>query len=135
MTARITRANPDELHEPSGYHHVTIVEAGRVAHLAGQCPVDRTDTLVGAGDLEAQVDQVVANAAVALAAAGAGPEDVVRSVVYVVGDQPALVAAWDRLTGSAIGAAFTTASTLLGVTSLGYAGQLVEVDLTASLPA
>lgn len=26
---------------------------------------------------------------------------------------------------------FTTASTLLGVTALGYPGQLVEIDLTA----
>jgi len=40
---------------------------------------------------------------------------------------------WDRLTGSALGPAFTTASTLLGVASLGYRGQLVEVDLTATL--
>jgi hypothetical protein len=31
--------------------------------------------------------------------------------------------------------AFTTASTLLGVARLGFAGQLVEVDLTAVLPA
>ena len=29
--------------------------------------------------------------------------------------------------------AFTTASTLLGVTRLGFSGQLVEVDLTAAL--
>ncbi|MDR3032536.1 MAG: RidA family protein, partial [Kitasatospora sp.] len=27
-----------------------------------------------------------------------------------------------------------TASTLLGVTALGYTGQLVEIDLTAALP-
>jgi hypothetical protein len=35
---------------------------------------------------------------------------------------------WQRL-----GSAFTTASTLLGVTRLGFSGQLVEVDLTAAL--
>jgi enamine deaminase RidA (YjgF/YER057c/UK114 family) len=135
MTARITRINPDPLHEPPGYHHVTVVSAGRTAYLAGQCPLDRGGALVGPGSLAAQVDQVVANALTALAAVGAEPHDVVRSVVYVrdegTGD---LGAAWQRLTGSALGPAFTTASTLLGVTRLGFAGQLVEVDLTAALP-
>jgi hypothetical protein len=71
----ITRHNPTQLHNPPGYHHVTVVEAGRLAFLAGQCP----------------------------------------------------------LTLSVIGSAFTTASTLLGVTRLGFSGQLVEVDLTAAL--
>ncbi len=41
---------------------------------------------------------------------------------------------WARLNASALGPAFTTASTLLGVAQLGYPGQLVEVDLTAALP-
>ncbi|HEY2672120.1 MAG TPA: Rid family hydrolase [Rugosimonospora sp.] len=134
MTSNLTRINPGELHEPPGYHHVTIVEAGRMAFLAGQCPIGRSGALVGDGDLDAQIDQVVANAVTALAAAGAGPGDVVRSVIYVVTDDNAVLsAAWDRLTGSAIGPAFTTASTLLGVARLGFTGQLVEVDLTAAL--
>ena len=135
MTANIGRFNPGELHDTPGYHHVTIVESGRMAFLAGQCPLDRSGAVVGGGDLDAQVDQVVENAAVALAAAGAGPEHVVRSVIYVVSDQtPVLAAVWDRLTASAIGPAFTTASTLVGVARLGYTGQLVELDLTAALP-
>ncbi len=44
-----------------------------------------------------------------------------------------LSSVWDRLTGSGIGPAFTTASTLLGVAALGYRGQLVEVELTAAI--
>jgi len=135
MSRKITRLNPDTLHDNPGYHHVTIVEAGRTAYLAGQCPLDRTGTLVGAGDLDAQIDQVAANAAAALAAVDAGPEHVVRSVIYVVStDSVVLGDAWRRLTGSVIGPAFTTASTLLGVAQLGYPGQLVEVDLTVALP-
>ncbi|HEY3684215.1 MAG TPA: RidA family protein [Streptosporangiaceae bacterium] len=135
MTKRITRLNPDGLHDTPGYHHVTIVEAGRTAYLAGQCPLDPTGAVVGAGDLLAQTDQVVANSLAALAAAGATPEDVVRSVIYVRADATtALGGVWDRLTASALGPAFTTASTLLGVSQLGFAGQLIEVDLTAALP-
>ncbi len=83
----------------------------------------------------AQVDQVAANALSALRAAGAGPEDVVRSVIYVVSDEtPVLGEVWRRLTTSVIAQAFGTASTLLGVAQLGFTGQLVELDLTASLP-
>jgi enamine deaminase RidA (YjgF/YER057c/UK114 family) len=134
MTAKITRLNPRQLHTPPGYHHITVVEAGRTAFLAGQCPLDASGTLVGDGDLNAQVDQVAANAMTALAAVGAQPDQVVRTVIYVVSDDRSVLAAtWDRLTHSPIAAAFTTASTLLGVTQLGFPGQLVEVDLTAAL--
>ncbi|WP_405682338.1 RidA family protein [Streptomyces sp. NBC_00057] len=135
MTKKITRINPEQLHQTPGYHHVTVVEAGRTAHLAGQCPLDRNGALVGAGSFETQVDQVVANASVALAAVNAQPQHVVRSVIYVRSDdRDVLGAVWDRLIDSAIGLAFTTASTMLGVTQLGFSGQLVEVDLTVALP-
>jgi enamine deaminase RidA (YjgF/YER057c/UK114 family) len=135
MSAKITRLNPDQLHETPGYHHITVVEAGRTAYLAGQCPLDRHGSLVGPGSLDMQIDQVAANALTALAAVGAQPQHVVRSVIYVRSDDTdSLGAAWRRLTSSVIGPAFTTASTLLGVAQLGFSGQLVEVDLTASLP-
>ncbi|MFD7029061.1 RidA family protein [Streptomyces sp. NPDC059917] len=135
MASEITRINPDALHPTAGYHHVTVVEAGRTAHLAGQVPLDRSGVLVGPGDLDAQIDQVAANALTALSAVGARPDHVVRSVIYVVSAEVAdLGAAWRRLNASAIGPAFTTASTLLGVAQLGFTGQLIEVDLTAALP-
>lgn len=136
MTSMITRINPDQLHTPPGYHHVTVVEAGRTAYLAGQCPLDASGALVGDGDINAQIDQVAQNAEIALDAVGALPSHVVRTLVYVASDdRSVLAAAWERLTQSPIGAAFTTASTLIGVTRLGFTGQLVEVDLTAALPA
>ncbi|MGW6981642.1 RidA family protein [Streptomyces sp. NPDC054932] len=135
MTAKITRINPEQLHETPGYHHITVVEAGRTAYLAGQCPLDRSGSLVGSGSLEVQVDQVVANALAALAAVDAEPKHVVRSVIYVRSDdRDVLGVAWRRLTGSALGPAFTSASTLLGVAQLGFTGQLIEVDLTVALP-
>lgn len=132
----INRVETDELHPTSGYHHVTIVEPSRTVYFAGQMPMDETgEVVVGVGDLDAQVDRTVLNTQRALAVAGARPEDVVRSVVYVVGTDPMFLArAWHRLAESAVGAAFTSASTLLGVTALGYPGQLVELELTAALP-
>ena len=131
--AKLTLINPPELHPTAGYAHVTIAPAGRTAHLAGLCPLDADEKIVGP-DLDTQIDQLVANGLAALAAAGATPEDVVRSVIYVVSDQSTVLGgAWRRLTDSALGPAFRTASTLLGVAALGYGGQLVEVDLTAAL--
>jgi enamine deaminase RidA (YjgF/YER057c/UK114 family) len=131
----ITRLNPERLHRTAGYAHVTLVDAGSFAVLAGQCPLDHDASLVGRGDVLSQVDQIVANASEALAAAGTSAENVVRSVIYVVSDDPGVLSSvWDRLTGSSIGPAFTTASTLLGVAALGYRDQLVEVDLTATVP-
>lgn len=130
----INRLQPDGLHPTPGYHHVTIVEAGRTAYLAGQCPLDESGILAGPGDLLAQTDQVVANALAALSAAGATPSDVVRSVIYVAsGERADLSAVWQRLNDGPLAQAFTTASTLLGVAVLGFPGQLVEVGLTAAL--
>jgi enamine deaminase RidA (YjgF/YER057c/UK114 family) len=135
MGTRIRRVNPGSLHQTPGYHHITVVEAGRMAFLAGQCPLDREGRVVGGASHEAQTDQVAANALLALAAVSAQPEDVVRSVIYVVSDdERVLGAVWRRLNASELGAAFTSASTLLGVAKLGFPGQLVELDLTAALP-
>jgi enamine deaminase RidA (YjgF/YER057c/UK114 family) len=132
---RITRLNPDGLHPTPGYHHVTVVQAGRLAFLAGQCPLDRSGAVVGRDDLDAQVDQVVSNALIALRAVGATPDQVVRSVIYVVTDDEATLGrVWRRFNDSELAAAFTSASTLLGVTRLGFPGQFVELDLTAALP-
>jgi enamine deaminase RidA (YjgF/YER057c/UK114 family) len=130
----ITRINPETLHETPGYHHVTVVDARRFAFLAGQCPLRPDGTLAGP-DIASQVDQVVVNTSNALAAVHAGPEHVVRTVIYVVGDDNAVLGAvWRQLNESPLGPAFSTASTLLGVARLGFTGQLVELDVTAVLP-
>ncbi|WP_203785070.1 RidA family protein [Paractinoplanes rishiriensis] len=131
----IEKLNPPGVHETAGYSHVTISPAGRLAHLAGQCPLDLAGTVVGPGDFDAQTDQVIANCLTVLAAAGAKPADVVRSIIYVVSpDSAVLGGVWQRLMDSDLAPAFGTASTLLGVASLGYRGQLIEIDLTAALP-
>jgi enamine deaminase RidA (YjgF/YER057c/UK114 family) len=131
----IERINPAGLHRTPGYHHVTISTAQRYAHLAGQSPLDEDGVVVGTDDLVAQVNQVAHNIAVALDEVGATPEDVVRTVIYVASTERAdLALVWTALARSEVGAALSTASTLLGVAQLGYPGQLVEVDITAALP-
>ncbi|MBM7787871.1 RidA family protein [Tenggerimyces flavus] len=134
MTSRISRLNPPELHETPGYHHITIAESGRTAYLAGQCPLDAAGKLVGAGDYDAQAVQVASNALAALKAIDASPEQVVRSVIYVVSPETLqLGAVWRTLHTTPLAKAFTTASTLLGVAQLGFTDQLIELDLTVAL--
>jgi enamine deaminase RidA (YjgF/YER057c/UK114 family) len=129
----IERSNPPALHPTPGYHHVTTVEASRLVFLAGQCPLDPAGDLA-AEDLEGQTAQVITNILTALESAGATPEDVVRTVIYVVSrDREELAAVWTQLNASPLAPAFTTASTLLGVAQLGFPGQLVEIDVTAAL--
>jgi len=131
----IERLNPADLHQPPGYHHVTVVPTGPTAYLAGQCPLDAYGDLVGPGDIDAQVDAVVDNALTALAAVNATPTRVVRSVIYVVSDETGVLGrVWRRLQVSPLAPAFTSAATLVGVTTLGFPEQLVEIDLTAALP-
>jgi enamine deaminase RidA (YjgF/YER057c/UK114 family) len=132
----ISRANPPGLHATPGYHHVTVVTDARLVLLAGQCPLRPDGTVVDASDPLAQTDQIVANTLVALTSVGASAADVVRTTIYVASsDQRVLAAVWTRLNSSPLAPAFTTASTLLGVAALGFVGQLVELDVTAALPA
>ncbi len=132
----IERINPEGLHQTPGYHHVTVVPAGRLAFLAGQCPLDAEGVVVAPGDMLRQTDQVVRNTLAALAAVDAGPEQVVRTVIYVVSDETTVLGSvWRRLLASPLAPAFTSASTLLGVAKLGFIGQLVELDVTAALDA
>ena len=131
----IERINPDALHRPPGYHHVTIATANRLAFLAGQCPVRQDGSVPDQNDLDEQVRVTVGNCMIALAAAGAAPSDVVRAVVYVVSsDSEVLSRVWSNLMNSELREAFSSASTLLGVAGLGFSGQRVEIDLTAALP-
>ena len=102
----IDRRNPEQLHATPGYHHVTIADAGKWIFLAGQCPLTATGDLVGSDDVGAQVDQIAENTLAALAAAGAEPDDVVRTVIYVVSDsQTVLADVWSPFNASVIASA------------------------------
>jgi enamine deaminase RidA (YjgF/YER057c/UK114 family) len=87
---------------------------------------------VAVGDVAAQAETVMANLRSALQAAGAQLDDVVKTTVYVASsDRADLVAAW-RVVHRHFGS-HEPPSTLLGVSALGYADQLVEVEAVASV--
>src|SRR5262245_53368447 len=80
------------------------------------------------GDLEAQAERAVENLREALAAEGAGFDDVVKATIYVVGEERAdLVRVWN-VVSPLLGRA---PNTLLGVSFLGYPDQLVEIEAVA----
>ena len=123
--------NVPGLAPPPGYSHVAIARGATLVFTAGAVPLDATGELVGADDAAMQTDQVVANLLAALSAAGAGPEDVVKTTVYVAGaDHDRQATVWEAVQRSPIAAA---PSTLVGVPILGYRGQLVEIEAVAVL--
>ena len=131
----IERRNVSGLAEPPGYTHLAVVTDSRLVFLAGQVPLDTDGRLVGAGDPLEQARQCLRNLGASLAEAGARPEDVVRTTVYVVAaESSTLGQVWRELINSDLGAVVRTAATLVGVAHLGYEGQLVEVESTAAIP-
>jgi enamine deaminase RidA (YjgF/YER057c/UK114 family) len=127
----IRRINVEGLSEPPGYSHAVVASGGRLVTTAGAVPLDPRGNLVGPGDCVAQAQQVLENLVLALRAVGARGGDVVKTTVYVASEnREDLAAVWRVVQGSEMADA---ASTLLGVSLLGYEGQLVEIEATAVL--
>ena len=119
------------LHTGVPYSYVAMVPAGSMVFTAGACPLDANGNVVGPGDIAAQTRQALDNLLVALDAAGCGPEDVVKTTLYVATtDDANLVVAW-QLVEEVFGTQGPP-STLLGVTVLGWPGQLVEIEAVAA---
>lgn len=75
--------NPPDLSEPTGYTHVVDATAGRTVYVSGQISVDPDGRVVGDGDFERQTRQVFDNLELALRAADAGLNHVVKITVFV----------------------------------------------------
>lgn len=74
---------PEGLAAGPGYSHVATGR-GRLVITAGQVALDSSGEIVGAGDTAAQAQQVFENLRLALAAAGASFNDVVKLTYYLV---------------------------------------------------
>ncbi|MEV6986810.1 RidA family protein [Sphaerisporangium sp. NPDC051017] len=120
---------------PPGYAHAAVVETGeRLAFMAGAVPMDAEGRLVGPGDPAAQTRQVLGNLETALRAVGSDLSHVVASTVYVATTRHEdLLSVWEVVRASELSAGPHT-STLLGVSFLGYSGQMVEIIATAVIP-
>jgi len=114
------------------YSHVVVVEgAGRTVYVAGQLARDKNGSVVGAGDMRAQIRQVGENVKAALAAAGAGLNDIVKTNTYVTDIEEFFKHVDVRMEYFA---ALPT-STTVEVRRLAHPDLLVEVEVVAVVDA
>ena len=122
--------NPEELPTPTSYTQVVAATGNRLVFVAGQVADDTRGNLVGHGDLAAQARQVFANVGRALAATGAGPEQVTKITIYVVHHRPDYLPHISDARIAVFGD-HKPADTLIGVEALAEPGYLIEVDAIA----
>lgn len=85
---KIEKIHPDTLHKRvvgghTLYTPVVTVKGGTLVFVSGLLARDREGNIVKKGDMGAQIAQVGENLRLALAAAGARLEDLVRTTTYV----------------------------------------------------
>jgi len=128
MAAQLIRASA--LYRGAPYAYAAVAGPGSIVFTAGACPIDAEGVVTAPGDHVAQAELAMANLVTALAAAGARLTDVLKTTVYVAsGDRRDLLGVW-HVVATAFGA-HDAPSTLLGVSVLGYPGQLVEIEAVA----
>jgi enamine deaminase RidA (YjgF/YER057c/UK114 family) len=128
----LERIDPPGLAAPGNYTHVIRTDSARLAFIAGQVALDSDGQVVGQGDVVAQARQAFRNLATALEAAGTGPENVAKLMIYVVGysgsEMEGIRQARIEMFGDLL-----PASTFLGVEALARPEFLIEVDAVATV--
>lgn len=133
MSHAVTLIRSGSLSDVAEYAYAATAPAGaRLIFLAGACPLTEDGSTAAPGDYAGQAAKAFANMRVALADAGASVRDVISTRVLVASARREdLVAAW-QVVRDAFGE-HDVPSTLLGVTVLGYSGQLVEIEAVAAV--
>jgi enamine deaminase RidA (YjgF/YER057c/UK114 family) len=132
--AYITHINPEGLHKNRAFTQA-IVTRGHVktVYVGGQDAVDASGNIVGKGDIKKQAEQVLKNLQVALAAAGANLEHVVKWNIYIVQGQSAQ--AGFKVFQSVWGNQPNPPTiTMVFVAGLAHPDFLMEMDAVAAIP-
>lgn len=133
-TGRVEFINPEGLNQNPAFTNVVVVSGSvRTVYVGGQDALNAAGEVVGKGDLAAQTEQVLANLKTALAAAGAGPEHVIKWNLLVVEGQSIEqgYAAFQRVWGNRPNPPLITAAFVSG---LAHPDFLVEMDAVAVVP-
>jgi reactive intermediate/imine deaminase len=120
---------PEQLPEPLS-HYTDAVRAGDHIWISGMLGVDATGTLSDAG-VGAQAEQVFRNLRAVLDHEGAGFDDVIKVVIYVldIHDRAPVNEVRRRHFGPA-----RPASTLIEVSALAVPGALIEIEAVVYAP-
>lgn len=133
MTHAITLIRSTSLSSVAEYAYAATAPAqSRLIFLAGACPLNEDGSTAAIGDYPGQAAKAIENMRTALADAGASLEDVLSTRVLVASTrQEDLVTAWEVVRDSF--GDHDVPSTLMGVTTLGYKDQLVEIEAVAAV--
>jgi enamine deaminase RidA (YjgF/YER057c/UK114 family) len=122
--------NPPGL-KPLGMYSNTACGKGTMVFIAGQVAVDAQGRVVGPGDYEAQAVQVFENVKLALSAAGATFEDVLKLTIYIKNLTQEARKAVMSVRGRYISHTNPPAATMIGIARLVEDELLVEVEAVA----
>ena len=123
--------NPPELCPTSGWTHVATVSGGKTIYISGQVSINERGEVVGPGDLRKQTWQAFENVRLALAAAGATFQDVVKTNLYVVGLKSEHVPIIRQVRSQFVRADHPPVSTLVGISALVGPDWLIEIEAVA----
>ncbi|MBI1258403.1 MAG: RidA family protein [Chloroflexi bacterium] len=134
MTEAVIRmSNPATLVKPNGYSHVAEVTGGKTIYLSGQIALDASGALVGAGDMQAQAQQVFSNLKSALESVGADFSAVVKLTYFVV--DIAQIPVIRDVRDQYINTQNPPASSAVEVRRLVRDDLLIEIEAVAVVPA
>ena len=126
-----TLINPPELHPAPGFSHIAVTTGQTLVFFAGQVALDPDFNIVGGDDLRAQTVAAMRNLEIAIEAAGATWDDVVRRTIYTTA--PTEFETIAAAIGEVTGGAGDPAQTIAGVSGLALPGLLIEIEATASV--
>lgn len=131
---QVQHINPDGLSKnPAFTNVITVTGPGMTIYVGGQDSVDASGQIVGKGDIKLQTEQVLKNLQMALKAAGAELEHIIKWNLYVVQGQSiqlgfeAFQQVWGRRPNP-------PAITMAFVAGLANPDFLVEMDAIAVVP-
>lgn len=129
MAIQTTHVDPEELHNNPAFAQGVIAPAAQTLYVGGQLGTDSTGEILDG--FEAQATQAMQNVLTVLAAAGTGPEHVVKLTIYLVDgvDAVAGYAATRAVWGD-----HRTAVTVVSTAGHARPGALVEIDAIAIIP-
>ncbi len=122
--------NPSSMPRGS-YSHAAVVSGGRLVFLAGQVAFDAHGKIVGE-TFEAQAEQVFANLATVLSAAGAQWRHVIKMNVYVRDLTTSRVKTFREIRQRHLGA-HQPASTLVATPALVHEDLMLEIEVVAHI--